>query len=183
VIAPVLLAVDWWARGVGIAGVLVALAALGIRGYELRRSGVGKVRVTGSAGLVTFQPALGQMVVERGKRFGYDNVVIDVVNTGQRPVHVNAVGFAHPDGQRFSILLGQPGQLPKKLEPGASTMIWSKSLAEGLGDLQRWLSADLRVRPYCTDAEGKMHIGKVDHHLTELQRQLVKLSASKRSPG
>ncbi len=61
--------VDWWARGIGLAALGIALAGLGWRLLEFWQSGRANIKVVGSAGIAQATNAGPKLL--RGKRFGY----------------------------------------------------------------------------------------------------------------
>ena len=154
---------DWWARGIGLAALLVALAGVGWRLIEFWLTGRASIKVVGSAGLK--QATEAGLILMRGKRFGFSHVLVDVINRGRRPVNIHSAGFLVPGGTRLIHMEpGVPGTLPKRLEQGDIVTVTNS--AESF--LDRY-SEDLNdLRPYCKDAEGQMHVGKVDHHYRDL---------------
>ncbi len=164
--------VDWWARGIGLAALVIALFGLGWRVLEFWATGRASLRVRGSAG-VAQQTGAGPYLI-RSKRVGYSLVVVDVINNGRRPAVVMETGFIVPGSDRRSRLTPAIRDLlPKKLEPGESVTVTSR--AQSFFDAQADPPAQdvHKLRPYCMDAEGKMHMGKVDHHF----RQLIALQS------
>lgn len=154
---------DWWARGIGLAALVVALASLGWLLIEYRLTGRASVEVVGSAGLTQATEAGPKLF--QGKRFGFSHVVVEVINKGRRPVNIETVGFRVPGGTRLiQMEPGIPETLPRRLDPGEKVTVLStaESFLEGHSD-------DLDdLRPYCKDAEGQMHAGKVNHHYRDL---------------
>lgn len=154
---------DWWARGIGLAALVVALAGLGWLVIEFWLTGRSNIKVVGSAGLPQATEAGPKLF--RGKRFGFSVVLVDVINKGRRPVNIETAGFLVPGGARLiQMESGIPGTLPERLDPGDRVTVLSTAdpfldgHSEDLDDL----------RPYCEDAEGQMHVGKVDHHYRDL---------------
>ncbi len=155
--------VDWWARGIGLAALVIALIGLGWRLLEFWLTGRADLKVVGSAG--TAQDTAAGRKLMRGKRFGYSLVIVDIINGGRRPATIDVAGFLVPGSDRMSqIEPGIPDTLPKRLDPGESVVV--------LGDARTFLEAqteDLgKLRPYCKDAEGQTHLGKVDGHFRQL---------------
>ncbi len=154
---------DWWARGIGLAALVVALAGLGWRLIEFWLTGRANIKVVGSAGLK--QATEAGLKLMRGKRFGFSEIVVDVINKGRRPVNIHTAGFLVPGGTRLiQMEPGVPGTLPKRLDPGDSVTVTNS--AESFLDGHSEELDDLR--PYCEDAEGQRHVGKVDHHYRDL---------------
>lgn len=155
--------VDWWARGIGIAALVLALAGVLLRLLEFLLSGRARIKVVGSAG--TVQPTAAGLKLLRGKRFGYSLVVVDIINTGRRPVTIDTVGFRVPGSKRLTQL--EPGvleTLPARLEPGERTTVTSQAHSF----LENQIELPSKLRPYCNDAEGRTHLGALDHHFHQL---------------
>ena len=154
---------DWWARGIGIAALVIALFGLGWRILEFWATGRANVTVKGSAGVL--QQTGAELYLIRSKRVGYSLVVVEVINKGRRAVIINEVGFLLPGSERRTMMGPRdPRTLPKRLEPGDSFTVENsaKSFFENQAE-------DIdELRPYCRDAEGKTHLGVVDDHFGQL---------------
>ena len=155
--------VDWWARGIGLTAMVIALFSLALRAFEIWRAGRADLKVIGSAGKAQITNAGPYLV--RGRRFGYSLVLVDIINKGKRPVVVEQAGFVVPGSDHRSVTIpGVPDLLPKRLEPGDSVTVTND--AQSFFEHQ---TEDLgKIRPYCQDAERKTHLGKVDGHFRQL---------------
>ncbi len=180
--------VDWWARGIGIAALVLVVLQFGWRLTEWRVAGRGLLRVSGSAGLIKTGPA--GPVLARGERFGKSElVIVDIVNVGRRSVFVTGAGFLDRASDRRLLRLtsGKPETLPQKLEPGQRTMQFAgadefvakasmptNQMTRGWRRLLWLLLGRLGRHPlvaWCQDAEGRDYTGKVDKHFSRLIEQ------------
>ena len=155
--------VDWWARGIGLAALIIALGGLGWRLLEFWLTGRADIKVLGSAG--TAQQTNAGLKLRRGERFGYSLVLVDIINSGRRAVTIDTAGFWVPSSTRMSqIEPGIPDTLPKRLHPGDSVVV----IGDALAFLDSQTEDLSKLRPYCEDAEGQTHKGKTDHHFRQL---------------
>jgi hypothetical protein len=156
------LAVDWWARGLGLLGALAGVGVFAWRIFEWNRENRIHVEVRGSAGV--WHISGGQYSIYRGPYLQATHVTVSAVNKG-RDVTLEQFGYRiHTDGRVF-VLTGMPGQLPKRLSRGESeTVVVAVSEAIEMAARRRLLE------PYVKDSEGNVHVGKLDDHFARFSR-------------
>lgn len=157
---------DWWARGIAAFGAIAGLISLGWQILKWWVEGRVNVKVMGSAGKVSMN-RMGQSQLEKGERFGYEHVVVEVVNRSREPIWVHGVGFEERKSKKRWNLDALLGQLPKQLS-------WRQKeiVASNPEDLSNALARGVDVRPFCEDGEGKRHFGKNDKHFDRFRHGL-----------
>jgi hypothetical protein len=110
---------DAIARAVAIYAAAVSTVALlwNIR-RDLRDRGNLRVQT-----MVATDSTFGRLVIA-------DQIAWSVVNSGRRPVFLNALGGFYRDGRPFALALAIPPDrgfepLPRKLEPGQRELVWT----------------------------------------------------------
>jgi hypothetical protein len=102
---------DWWARGLGIAGLVLGLASFGWQVHTYRDSFTERVLVK-----MSIQSRMRpEQKAEDALKHG--NLFADIVNTGQHPLYIKDVGLAiEPETWYFHLAKGSS----TPLEPGAA---------------------------------------------------------------
>ncbi|HEY8766935.1 MAG TPA: hypothetical protein VIP09_06695 [Dehalococcoidia bacterium] len=161
---------DWWARGIGIAALLVSAIAFGWRVFEWWRSERVRFRVVGTAGTIKLSQGLGQHWLYQGPRQPSYQVAVTVANQG-REATIDEAGFLPPPGRSDGlsrIALGpQPGQLPKRLKRGEYELIWGHPRDEMLALVVEGVA----LVPYCRDGEGHIHTGETNEHYARFVKE------------
>lgn len=163
------MSVDWWARGLGISGIVLGAGGIAWRWFEWWATGRSRMKVIASAGSIQ-ETGIG-LVRVRGEGFGVNSITIEAINTCRRAITIDAVGFIDPQTRSEYMVGPQPGQLPATLDPGQRVTI--------RGDPEHFLEVlrpGARLVPFCRDVEGKVHKGKQDQHLRKFIRRAKEAS-------
>lgn len=164
--------VDWWARGIGLAALVVSALALGWRIAEWWLQGHVKMKVTGTAGAISFNSDYGQLQSYRGPRQTETHIGVEFVCKG-RDVTIDACGFEVLGDNRRIVLGHQRGQLPKRMTRSDKETVWATADSE-----TQELAALNRLKPFCEDSEGRYHIGSLDEHFNHYAQRLREQLAS-----
>lgn len=153
--------VDWWARGIGVAALVIAIGGFAWRVFEWWLTNRPRIRVKGSA-----CTAVSGNRFYYGDSFSPTHFSVAVVNIGKRPITVTSVGFEEirlpltRRRTRYYLFTGIPGQLPTRLDQAQDVTVYA-----GIGgELGEEVKSGLKVVPFCKDAEDHVHKGKTDEH-------------------
>jgi hypothetical protein len=159
------MSVDWWARGLGIAGIVLAAGTIIWHWFEWWIAGRARLKVVASAGRFQWSPHFSGILY--GKGVEASSIIITVINTSRRVVTVQAVGFLQRRGEWRCLLAPLPGRrFPATLGQGENVSGWAdpETFVEAL-------RSGARLVPFCKDTEGKIHKGKEDEHFRRFRRR------------
>ena len=159
------MSVDWWARGLGISGIVLGAGGTLWRCFEWWIAGRARLKVIASAGRVQWSPDLFGILYGEGVE--ESSVIVEAINTSRRVIVVESVGFLDRSGKAHYYLKPLPGgHLPASLSPGERVSGW--------GDPKTFVQAlrsGAQLIPFCKEVEGRVHKGKEAESFRRFKRR------------
>ena len=161
-------AVDWWARGIGLSALGVALLGLGWTIYNAVFRDRARIRARVATGGVQNYPGVD------GEQWLW---FIEVMNQGRRPISISSLpGLELPNG-RYLVFNSRFGEA-KPIQEGEKAIFWTYESALSSG-LKR--EGHIPNRILIKDDAGRDYRRRIHRKYLKLIRQLVSEEVSKGS--